>query len=157
MCENARIFQLTAVETLQRSLPCKQPQLFATVTSFRGNNAICRPHTHTQMLLLLLQPQFCNVYCEESSPNSPFIFAVSSASCLLICGTSTHAHTHAGNWNVTVSQEKEQNSPTLVLIFSAVTEEYDSFAMQLGCAGYTAYTGYTHMQFAGTESINVSF
>lgn len=58
------------------------------------SGATTQPTNHTQMLLLLLQPQFCNVYCEESSPNSPFIFAVSSASCLLICGTSTHTQTH---------------------------------------------------------------
>lgn len=58
----------------------------------------------------------------------------------------THKHTHAGNWNVTVSQEKGAK----LAHTCAVTEEYDSFAMQLGCAGYTGYTGYTHMQFAGT-------
>lgn len=89
MCENARIFQLTAVETLQRSLPCKQPQLFATVTSFRGNNAICRPHTDTVAAATILQ---CLLWREQSK--QPVYFSVSSASCLLICGTSTHTQTH---------------------------------------------------------------
>lgn len=145
MCENARIFQLTAVETLQQSLPRKQPQLFATVTSFRGNNAICRPHTDAVAAATILQ---CLLWREQSKQPVYFCCFLSILPADL---WHEHTHTHMQAIGMSLSARNiEENSPTLVLIFSAVSEEYDSFAMQLDDAGYTAYTGYTHVQLAST-------
>lgn len=140
-------------------IPCKQQHLFM----WHLSGATTQSSDHSQIPLLL--PQFCKVYCEERSPNSPFIFAVSSASFLPAClmaacwsvaraEASTHTHTYTriqtyrqlecNCQSGAENKQREQNSPTLVLIYTAVTVEYDSFEMQIGYAGYT---GYTHVQF----------